>query len=95
MQIWNKLFAFWREGNVTIKATMLFYDAIVRSKLVYGLESLCLGANQSSQLDALQLKGLRRILRLYTTFIDKANATKLFFLKDLDGGAGETMWQKT
>ena len=34
MQIWNKLFTFWREGDVTTRTKMLVYDAIVRSKLV-------------------------------------------------------------
>ena len=81
MQIWNKLFTFWREGDVSTRTKMLVFDAIVRSKLVYGLESMCLGANHRSQMDAFQLKGLRRILRLDTTFINRANTNKVVFLE--------------
>ena len=57
------------------------FDAVIRSKLVYGLESLELTAGNMSHLNAFQLKGLRKILKLKTTYIVRANTNKSVFEK--------------
>ena len=45
--------------------------AVVRSKLVYGLEGTQLPKYLSNKLDVFQLKGLRKILGWKTTFVDR------------------------
>ena len=71
--ICKKLQMFWRNPSCPTKFKLHVYDAVIRSKLVYGLESLHLNAGTLSHLNAFQLKGLRRILNLKHTFIDRSN----------------------
>ena len=50
---------------------IVVFDAIVRSKLLYGLESTVMNETVKHSLDIFQFKGLRKILGLKTTFIDR------------------------
>ena len=52
---------------------MMQYDAVIRSKLLYSLETIHLTQSLRKKLDAFHLRGLRRILKLPTTYIDKRN----------------------
>ena len=54
-------------------------DAVIRSKVLYGLESAELTQDILKKLDVFQLKGLRKILRLNTTFVDRFNTNKRVF----------------
>ena len=47
------------------------FTAIIRSKLLYGLECIQLTQNEISKLNAFQNKTLRRILKKPPTFIDR------------------------
>ena len=49
----------------------------MRSKLLYGLESAELGSALLNKLDAFQLKGLRKILKIKTKFVNKSNTNKV------------------
>ena len=49
---------------------------IIRSKLLYGLESAPMNEYTKKELDTFQLKGLRKILGIKTTFIDKSQNNK-------------------
>ena len=49
----------------------MVYDAIVKAKVLYGLESAHLTIRWLRKLDAFQLRGLRQILRMVTTFVDR------------------------
>ena len=51
----------------------MVFDAIVRSKLLYGLESTAINETVKHTLDIFQFKGLRKILGFKTTFIDRRN----------------------
>ena len=51
----------------------MVFDAILRSKLLYGLESTAMNETVKHTLDIFQLKGLRKILGLKTTFVDRNN----------------------
>ena len=68
---WKILFEFWRHGNSEIRDKLVVYDAVIRAKLMYGLESLQLNKEWTEKwygkLDTFQLKGLRQILTLPTT----------------------------
>ena len=46
---------------------------------MYGLETLQLTEAMSKKLDVFQLKGLRQILKLETTFINRANSNQKVF----------------
>ena len=52
------------------------YDAVIRSKLVYGLESVERTSGQISHLNTLQSKGLRRSLNMKTVFVGRQNTNK-------------------
>ena len=73
----QKLFVVWRQGEVGLKVKLQTLDAIIRAKLVYGLEGCCLTASMTSHLNAFHLMGLRRILQMDTTFINRSNANAM------------------
>ena len=58
---WNKLHLFWRHSNTPIRTKLIVFDAVVRSKLVYGLETVRMTTAQLNRINAFQLKGLRQI----------------------------------
>jgi retron-type reverse transcriptase len=77
--ICKKLQMFWKNPSCPTKFKLHIYDAVIRSKLVYGLESLHLNAGTLSHLNAFQLKGIRRILNLKHTFVDRSNTNHKVF----------------
>ena len=52
------------------------FDAIIRSKLLYGLETIHLTQSLSKKLDAFQFRCIRKILGMSPTFINRANTNK-------------------
>ena len=73
MVVLNSLQQFWKNPSCPTKFKLLVHDAVIRSKLIYGLDSLCLTAADVSRLNTFQLKGLRKILNMKTTFVDRSN----------------------
>ena len=57
----KKLDVFWRRSSCPAKFKMQVFDAVVRAKLLYGLESVYLTDQLTRKLDVFQLKGLRQI----------------------------------
>lgn len=55
-----------------MKFKLLVHDMTIRSKLMYGLESAALTDSALNKLDTFQLKGIRRILELKTTAVNRA-----------------------
>ena len=84
-----RLHAYWKATNANKKWQLIIFDAIVRSKLLYGLETVHLTQSMARKLDVFQLKGLRKILGMSTTFINRGNtndkvyaeATKIAYKK--------------
>ena len=70
---WKMLGGYWKHSNCTTRDKLNVYDAIVRSKLLYGLESAQLTIAQLNKINTVQLKGLRQILNMTTTFVNRAN----------------------
>ena len=66
--IWKRMGAFFKGSNCSKKFKIRVYDAVVRSKLAYGLESLQINECLKARIDAFHLKGLRQILKLEPTF---------------------------
>ena len=75
----NKLNFFWSKSNCPTKFKINVYDAVVRAKLVYGLDVVCLPGYLERQLNVFQLKGLRKILGMRATYIDRTNTNKKVF----------------
>ena len=73
----KKLDIFWRHSDCPERFKIQALDAVLRSKLLYGLETAELGSPLLNKLDVFQLKGLRKILRLNTTFVNRANTNKV------------------
>ena len=67
----NKLKIFWNKASNPAWWKIRAYDAIIRSKLLYGLECIQLTEAEIHELDAYQIKGLRRILHIPPTHIDR------------------------
>ena len=66
--IWRKLETFWKHSNCTEATKIHIYDAVIKSKLLYGLDSANLTQGMQDDLDTFQLKGLRQILHKDTTW---------------------------
>ena len=64
-----------------MKWKILVFDAVIRSKLLYGLETAMLTDAAQHKLNVFQLKGLRKILRMKTTFVDRANTNARVLVK--------------
>ena len=59
------------------------HTAIIRSKLLYSLETIQLNPREINRIDAFQRKDIRRILKFLPAFIDRA-MTNEFVLKEAD-----------
>ena len=68
--------AFWRHSNNTIKFKITVMQAVLFSKILFGLESAELTAGALRALDTFHLKCLRKILKMKTTFIERANSNE-------------------
>ena len=75
----NRLNAFWFKSNCPKRFKLNVLDAVIRSKLVYGLEAIQLPQSLLMKLDTFQLKGLRKILGFDTTFVNRSNTNKRVF----------------
>ena len=64
--------SFWNKAQTTVKWKLRVYDSVIKSKLLYGLETIQLTGNEQSRLDAFQMKGYRRILGIPPTHIDRS-----------------------
>ena len=59
---WKKLKPYWRKSVATKRNNILIYNALIKSKVIYGLESAELKTSGLEKLSRFQLKGLRQIL---------------------------------
>ena len=75
----KKLDIFWRHSNCPTKFKIIAIDAVLRSKLLYGMETAQLNEPQMKRLDLFQLKALRKVLKLNTTFINRENTNNHVF----------------
>ena len=65
---WLRLDLLWKDRSTHPKWKLLVYDAVIRSKLLYSLETIHLTDSLRKKLDAFHLRGLRKILRIPTTY---------------------------
>ena len=77
--VWRKLELFWKHADCPTSFKLHVYDAVIRTKLLYGLESAQLNNTTLAAMNTFQLKGLRQILKLQTTYVDRANSNARVF----------------
>ena len=63
---------FWTKVKGSIKWKLNVYNAVITSKVIYGLETTELTENLAQRLDAFQQKRIRKILKIPPTFIDRS-----------------------
>ena len=73
MITWKRMHVFFKNARCPTRWKLIVYNSIIRSKLLYGLETLELTKPLMSKLEAFQLRGLRKILNMATTYIDRRN----------------------
>ena len=76
---WLKLHACWTDTPANKKRQLLVHDAVMRSRLLYALEAIHLTKSLCRQLNAFHHKGLRKILRFTTTFVERRNTNRKLF----------------
>merc|ERR1712194_502932 len=77
--ILKKMHPFLRRAQCPTSFKVLVFNAVLTSKALYGLESVALLQRHTSRLDVFHLKGLRKILHVHTTFIDRGNTNALVY----------------
>ena len=105
---WKRLEEFWKNSNCDFRFKLIVYDAVIRAKLMYGLESLQLNKDKLESINAFQRKGLRQILKMLTTHgqhvLGKARSNTNELLYQLTNAkvnmwgarkAGEFTWRDT
>jgi hypothetical protein len=60
-------------SNANTKWQLISYDAIIRSKLLYGLETVQLTEAQQKKIDAFQMRGLRQLMKKKHTYYDRTH----------------------
>jgi len=75
----NRLNFFWRKSNCPVNFKLSVFDAVIRAKLVYGLDVVHLSKHLMQKLNTFQLKGLRKILNMQTTYINRQNTNAKVF----------------
>lgn len=76
MATWNRMRSIWRLDRCKKRTRLQIYRATITTKLCYAPETLYLTSAQRTKLNAFQLKGLRRILKMDTTYINRANTNR-------------------
>ena len=64
---------FWKKAKCSTAWKINVYNAVVVAKLTYGLEGLQFNESVGKRLDTFQMRGLRHILGIPPTFIDRSN----------------------
>ena len=72
-----KLQDYWKATNANTKWKILIFDAVIKSKLLYGLETTQLPKPCQTRVNAFQVKGLRRILGFKHTNWDREATNEL------------------
>ncbi len=67
------------------------YNAVVTSKLLYGLENLEATDTVNNSINTFQLKGLRKILQKTTTYTDRENTNEEIYRLANLAISGDTM----
>ena len=75
----QRLHLFWRKSNCPNKFKIIALDAVVKSKLIYGIDSLQLNEPELKKLEKNHLQAMRKILKWDTTYINRDNTNKRIY----------------
>ena len=78
---WFKLLPYWKATNAYVKLQLIIFDDVIRSKLLYGLETVHLTEALQKKIDAFQMLCLRKILNIPSAFIDRTNSNRVVLEK--------------
>ena len=73
MAVWKRMHLCFKNASCPVRWKPIVYNSMIRSKHLYGLETVELTQSLLSRLESFQLRGLRKILKIPTTFIDRRN----------------------
>ena len=79
MPVLTSLDLFWKKAKVSLKWKLEVYNAVVVSKLIYGLETLQFNNSTFNKINSFQMKGLRKIMNIPPTFIDRSTTDDMVF----------------
>ena len=66
--IWRKMGEFWKGSNCNKRKKIIVYNAVIKSKLLFGAESMQINQSELKKMDALQWRGYRQIFKWDTTY---------------------------
>ena len=81
LKTWFKLDTFWKTTVCSNRWKLQVYDAIIKNKPLYWLETVHLTQTQQKKVNAFQLRGLRKILGLSTTFVNRSKTNEYVLQK--------------
>ena len=73
MNTWKSMHTFKKNTNCSVRWKLVVYNSMIRFKLLYGMDTVELTNSLLSRLESFQLRGLRKILGMNSTFIDRRN----------------------
>ena len=79
MHTWKKLETFWKHANCSTRFKLQVYNAVIRVKLMYGIETAELNETTKQKIGVFQLKGLRQILKITNTYVDRLHSNEYVF----------------
>ena len=77
---WNtvrRLDFLWGKSRASIKWKIRVYDAVIVAKLMYGLTSIPLSKADANKIDAFQMRGVRKILKVKHPYWSRISNKKL------------------
>ena len=78
--VWKKMAKLWIRAKIPTHKKVQYYNAVVRAKLTYGLETLNMTLQQKARLRAFHAKGLRQILKKKHPYHCRHNTNERIFL---------------
>ena len=81
---WFRLLPYWKATSASLKWQLLIFDSVIKSKIIYGLETVHLTQAMMKKIDPFQLRCLRKILGLASPFIDRRNTNQAVLKKCTD-----------
>ena len=81
LRTWFNLETFWKAVGCTTKWKLQVCDTVIRNNVLYGLETVHLTQNLQRKVNAFQLRGLRKIFGLTTTYVNRQNTNEFVVRK--------------
>ena len=73
----RRLDLLWGTSKASIKWKLKVYDAVIVAKLMYGVTSIPLSKADANKIDAFQMRGLRKILKIKHPYWSRVSNKKL------------------